>query len=100
MAFLLARLTIAFFLIAFCKQSLHKDQIRLRIATLLVIIGSFAGLVLQIHALLGALNINILPSPVLIHHINVIRPWFSTIRSQNFDSVKGTHYGRLCITRP
>jgi len=79
MAFLLARLTIAFFFIAFYKEYVHKDQIRLRMATLLVIIGSFAGLVLQIQTLLRVFNMNILPYPVLIHHIKAITPWSSAI---------------------
>ena len=77
--FLLARLTIAFFFIAFYKEYIHKDQIKLRIATLLVIIGSFAGLVTQVETLLRLFNMNILPYPVLIHYINAIRPWFSAI---------------------
>lgn len=77
--FLLARLTIAFFFIAFYKEYVHKDQIKLRIATLLVIIGSFAGLVTQIETLLRLFNMNILPYPVLIHYINAIRPWFSAV---------------------
>ena len=79
MAFLLARLTIVFFFIAFYKQYVHKDQIKLRMATLLVIIGSFAGLVTQIQTLLHVFNMNILPYPVMIHYINTIRPWFSAV---------------------
>jgi len=79
MAFLLARLTIVLFFIAFYKQYVHKDQIKLRMATLLVIIGSFAGLVIQIQTLLPVFNMNILSYPVMVHYINTIRPWFSTI---------------------
>ncbi|NQS89018.1 hypothetical protein HQ584_04430 [Patescibacteria group bacterium] len=79
MAFLLARLTIVLFFIAFYKQYVHKDQIKLRMATLLVIIGSFAGLVTQIQTSLRVFNMNVLPYPVMIHYINIIRPWFSAI---------------------
>lgn len=78
--FLVARLTIVLFFVSFYKEYIHKDQTKLKIATMLVIIGSFAGLVTGIQSLLLIFNVYISPYSVLIRHrVDAIRPWFSAI---------------------
>ncbi|MEA1964858.1 MAG: hypothetical protein U9O41_07005 [Candidatus Aerophobetes bacterium] len=77
---LLARLAIVVFFIYFYKDYVHKEQNKLRIATILVILVSLTGLVAQIPSLSLIFNVNILRYPVMIHHyIDTITPLFSAI---------------------
>lgn len=74
---LLASLTIVFFFIYFYKDYLQKEQIKLKMATILVILVSLIGLAIQISIVF---NITILLYFLMIYlHIDVIVSLFSAL---------------------
>ncbi len=72
---LLARLAIVVFFIYFYKDYVRRKQIKLRMATILVILVSLVGLVTQIYSLSLMFSVNILGYPIMIHrYIDAVIP--------------------------
>ena len=77
---LLARLAIVVFFIHFYKDYVRRKQIKLRMATILVILVSLVGLVTQIYSLSLMFSVNILGYPIMIHrYIDAVIPLLSAI---------------------
>lgn len=77
---LFASLAIVVFFIYFYKDYVRREQIKLRMATILVILVSLAGLVVQVQSLSLIFNVNVVRYPVMIcGHIDAIIPLFSAI---------------------
>ena len=77
---LLARLAIVVFFIYFYKDHVRRNRIKLRMATILVILVSLVGLVTQIYSLSLMFSVNILRYPIMIHrHIDAVIPLLSAI---------------------
>lgn len=81
---LLAGLTVVVFYFSFYKNYVQKGQQALRNATLLVIIGSFAGALLYLQGLLLIFNIQIYTYPEGSGYFEVTAPWISSIFSLLF----------------
>ena len=75
----LASLTIVFFFISFFKDYVEKEQINLKNATVMAIIGSSAVLLLHVKGLLLVFSRYISPYLVRSHYIESIIPWVSSI---------------------
>ena len=77
---LLASLAIVVFFIYFHKDYVRREQIKLRMATILVILVSLVGLVVQVQSLSLIFNVNVVRYPVMIYgHIDAVIPLFSAI---------------------
>ena len=77
---LLASLAIVVFFVYFHRDYVREEQIKLRMATILVVLASLVALVAQAHNLSLMFNVNILRYPVMIHrHIDAVVPLFSAI---------------------
>lgn len=77
---LLASLAIVVFFIYFHKDYVRREQIKLRMATILVILVSLVGLVAQVQSLSLMFNVNVVRYPVMIYgHIDVVIPLLSAI---------------------
>jgi len=77
---LLASLAIVVFFIYFHKDYVRREQIKLRMATILVILVSLVGLVVQVQSLSLIFNVNVVRYPVMIYgHIDSVIPLFSAI---------------------
>ena len=77
---LLASLAIVVFFIYFHKDYVRREQIKLRMATILVILVSLVGLVVQVQSLSLMLNVNVVRYPAMIYgHIDAVVPSFSAI---------------------
>ena len=77
---LLASLAIVVFFVYFHKDYVRREQIKLRMATILVILVSLVGLVAQVHSLSLVFNVNVLRYPVMISgHIDAVIPLLSAI---------------------
>lgn len=77
---LLASLAIVVFFIYFHKDYVRREQIKLRMATILVILVSLVGLVVQVQSLSLMFNVNVVRYPVMIYgHIDAVIPLLSAI---------------------
>ena len=77
---LLASLAIVVFFIYFYKDYVRREQIKLRMATILVILVSLVGLVVQVQSLSLMFNVNVVRYPAMIYgHIDAVVPSFSAI---------------------
>lgn len=78
--FLLASLAIVVFFIYFYKDYVRREQIKLRMATILVILVSLVGLVVQVQSLSLMFNVTVVRYPVMIYrHTDAVIPLFSAI---------------------
>ena len=70
---LLASLAIVVFFIYFYKDYVRREQIKLRMATILVILVSLVGLAVQVQSLSLMFNVNVVRYPVMIYgHIDAV----------------------------
>jgi len=77
---LLAGLAIVVFFIYFHKDYVRRKQIKLRMATILVILVSLVGLVVQVQSLSLMFNVNVVRYPAMIYgHIDAVVPSFGAI---------------------
>ncbi len=75
----LANLTIVFFFISFYKDYVEREQIKLKKASILAIIGSSLLLLLHIEGLFIIFNVYTLSYLVRSHYNEPIVPWVSSI---------------------